>query len=142
MDFQEDRYFGFLVNQGFKGPFNFNIAYEMHTTYVRGKIIIDIAYDGGYQVYIVRTKRLIPELETGKKKLSDLDFSESSYHALTELDPKKKIFNSVDFNNQIDKQLWYYSKLLLDNPEILLGDLKKFNFFNILLRRLRSIKNH
>ncbi len=142
MDFQEDKFFGFLSNHGFKGPFKFNVAYEMHSTFVKGQIIVDIAYDGGFWVNIIKTKKLIPELESGNRKYSDFEPHEYLYYPLSLLDPKQKAYKSVSIDNQTDNQLWYYSKLLKENPEILDGDLRKFSLLNQLCRKLGLTKKH
>jgi len=129
-------YFDFLPNLGFKGPFEYNDGREMQSDYVKGDLIIKIAYDGRYWVYVIKTKRAISELEIGTKTLKDFDHKFYKSYDLEYLDPKKKLFNSVDFNNKPEKYLWYYSKLLRDNPEILSGNLSKFSLINYLLRKL------
>jgi hypothetical protein len=131
-----DKYFDFLLDNGFKGPFEYNLGHEMQSDYVKKDLIIKISYDGRYWAFVIKTKRVIPELESGIKKLKDYDWDLVTSHDLEYLDPKKRLFNSVYFDNNDKKYLWYYSKLLRDNPEILSGDLSKFNIFNYLLRKL------
>ena len=131
-----NNYFDFLPNLGFKGPFEYNYGHEMQSDYVKKDLIIKFAFDGRYWVYVIKTKKVIPELEEGTKTLKDLDFKLYRSYNLDYLDPNKKLFNSVDFNTSPEKYLWYYSKLLRDNPEILSGNLSKFNFINYILKRL------
>jgi hypothetical protein len=107
----------------------------MQSDYVKKDLIIKISYDGRFWVFAIKTKRIIPELESGIKTLRDYDWDLVTSYDLEYLDPKKRLFNSVDFNNKDEKYLWYYSKLLRDNPEILSGDLSKFNIFNYLIRK-------
>ncbi len=130
-----DKYFDFLPNLGFKGPYEYNCGHEMQSDYVKKDLIIKISYDGRYWVFVVKTKKVIPELEEGTKTLKDFDFKLYTSYDLEYLDPKKKLFNSVDFKTKPEKYLWYYSKLLRDNPEILNGNLSKFNLVNYLLRK-------
>ena len=131
-----NNYFDFLPNLGFKGPFEYNYGHEMQSDYVKKDLIIKFAFDGRYWVFVIKTKKLIPELEEGTKTLKDIDTKLYRTYDLEFLDTNKKLFNSVDFNNKLDKYLWYYSKLLRDNPEILNGDFSKFNFTHHLLKRL------
>ena len=137
-----ERYFDFLLKCGFKGPFSYSYIRELHTNYVKGNIIIDIVYDGGYWVNIYKTKKAILELELGTKRIVDLEFPEMKLYDLAGLDAKKQIYKSGYFNNNLEKQLCYYSKLLLDNPEILYGNLAKFNLINSLFRKLGLSKKH
>jgi hypothetical protein len=130
-----DNYFDFLPNLGFKGPYEYNYGHEMQSDYVKKDLIIKISYDGRYWVYVIKTKMVIPELEDGTKTLKDLDLKLYRSYDLDYLDPNKKLFNSVDFNLKPEKYLWYYSKLLRDNPAILNGNLSKFNIVNHLLRK-------
>jgi hypothetical protein len=130
-----DNYFDFLPDLGFKGPYEYNYGHEMQSDYVKKDLIIKIAYDGRYWVFVIKTKKVIPELEEGTKTLKDLDIKLYRSYDLEYLDPNKKLFNSVDFNTKPEKYLWYYSKLLRDNPEILNGNLSKFSIVNYLLRK-------
>jgi hypothetical protein len=131
-----NNYFDFLPKLGFKGPYEYNYGHEMQSDYVKKDLIIKFAYDGRYYVSVIKTKKVIPELEEGTKTLKDLDYKLYRSYDLEYLDPNKKLFNSVDFNTSQEKYLWYYSKLLRDNPEILNGDFSKFNFINYVLKRL------
>jgi hypothetical protein len=131
-----ERYFSFLLLQGFKGPFDYNYKREHYTDYIRKDIIIHLIYEGSYVVYVIKTKTIIPGLETGTKKVIDLESKDKNSFDLSELDPNRKLFKSVDFNDMTEKYLWYYSRLLRDNPEILDGDMTKFNLINYLLKRL------
>jgi hypothetical protein len=130
-----NNYFDFLPSLGFKGPYEYNYGHEMQSDYVKKDLIIKVAYDGRYWVFVIKTKKVIPELEEGTKTLKDLDTKIYKSYDLDYLDPNKRLFNSVDFNANPEKYLWYYSKLLRDNPEILNGNLSKFSFINFLFKK-------
>ena len=117
-----DKYFDFLFDDGFKGPYEYNDGHEMQSDCVKRDLVIKISYDGRFWAFVIKTKKVFPELECGTKKLKDFDRDLMSSYNLEYLDPQKKLLNSLDFNNKEDKYLWYYSKLLKDNPEILRGD--------------------
>jgi len=136
-----DKYFDFLLRIGFKGPFEYNYVREIHTNYVKGNIIVDLIYEGSFWVYVYKTKNCIPELELGTKRIIDLDYSEYKSYDLFNLDPKRLIYNSDEFNNQCEKDLWFFSKLLKDNPEILDGNFKEFNVIKYILRKTGIIKH-
>ena len=136
-----DKYFDFLLKAGFKGPFEYNYVREVHTDYIKGNIVIEIIYEGSFWVFVTKTKKYIPELEMGTKKIKDLDYSEYKSYDLFNLDPRRQLYNSVDFNNIDEKALWFFSRLLKDNPEILNGNLKKFNIINYILKKTGLIKH-
>jgi hypothetical protein len=56
---------------------------------------------------------------------------------LGNLDLDKKIYNAVSIENFSEKELWYYARLLRENPEILKGDLRKLKWKFWLLKKLR-----
>ena len=93
-----NKYFDFLIDLGFKGPFEYYYVREIHTNYVKGNIVVNIIFEGSFWVYIFKTKKYIPELETGTKRIIDLDYSEYKSYDLFDLDPKRHIYNSVEFN--------------------------------------------
>jgi len=136
-----DKYFDFLLRTGFKGPFEYNYVREIHTTYVKRNIIVNLIYEGSFWVYVYKTKKYIPELELGTKRIIDLDHSEYKSYDLFNLDPRRLIYNSVEFNNQIEKDLWFFSKLLKDNPEILDGNFKEFSVSKYILRKTGLMKH-
>ena len=142
MESSESEYFGFLTNHGFKGPFEFNVAYEQHSTFVKGNIIIDIANDGGFWVTIIKTKKLIPEIESGTKKYSELELNEYWDYPVSLLDPKHIRNQSLSIKTKPNNQLRYYFELLKENPEILDGDLRKFSLLNRLWKKLGLTKKH
>ena len=129
-----DYYFGFLKDFDFKGPFRYDYSRENHIDYIKGNLIIKFFWDGGPSVELIKTKKKIPELETGALKIIDIDFKDYIYYDITSLDYKKRYFNSVTFNDLGEKILWYNSNLLKSNTEILQGDLRKFNILNRFLR--------
>jgi hypothetical protein len=135
-----NKYFDFLIDLGFKGPFEYYYVREIHTNYVKGNIVVNIIFEGSFWVYVIKTKKYIPELESGTKRIIDLDFSEYKSYDLFDLDPKRYIYNSVEFNNQTEKDLWFFSKLIKDNSEILNGNFKEFNMIKYILRKTGIIK--
>lgn len=136
-----NKYFDFLIDLGFKGPFEYYYVREIHTNYVKGNIVVNIMYDGGFFVWVIKTKKYIPELESGTKRLINLDYSEYRSYDLFDLDPGRHIYNSVEFNSQTEKDLWFFSKLLRDNSEILDGNFKEFNIFKYILKKTGIIKH-
>jgi hypothetical protein len=136
-----DKYFDFLLRIGFKGPFEYNYVREVHTEYVKGNIIVEIIYEGSFWVFVSKTKKTIPELELGTKKIKDLTYFEYKSYNLFDLDPKRRLYKSVYFNNSDEKDLWFFSRLLQDNPEILDGNFKKFNSIYYLLKKIGLIKH-
>jgi hypothetical protein len=136
VDLQIERYLGFIPKLGYKGPFVFNYVREVHINYVKGNLIIDIVYDGSYNIQLIKTKKTLPEIEQNKLRFTDLAFREYKTYDLTVLDYKKKIFNSVSFRDKDEKILWYYSHLLIKNRQILSGDLYKLSLRYQILRKM------
>mgnify|MGYP001182256712 FL=1 len=138
MDLGIDKFFDFLVTDfEFKGPFSYSYVREYHTDYVKGNLIVKVMYDGGFWVGLIVLKNPNPEIETGKLRVVDIDYSKTKSYELEELDWKKKLWNSVSSSNFPDKSLWYYSKILKQNPEILEGNLKKLSMRYKLLKMLK-----
>jgi hypothetical protein len=131
-----NREFDFLNTSGFKGPFERNLSREMHAIYVKKCLILDFGYDGYYFIDLTKTKTLLPELEENIINIYDLDYSDFSHYELRKLDFKNRLFNSVYFNDRNEKFFWYYRQLLLQNPEILNGNLYKLSLKYRLLRIL------
>ena len=129
-----DKYFEFLKHYGFSDPIEYNYGREVHRDYIKGNLVISIAYEGSYWVEVIKTKITLPSLATGLTKIKDLDFKDKQFFDLTSLDSKKKLFNSINFDDEHEKNLLYYSSLLKSNPEILNGDLRKFTLTNRFLR--------
>lgn len=135
MDFLINKYFGVLSDKySFKGPFNYNYSRESYTDYVKGRIVVSIGYEGDYWVNIYKTKEQIPELQTGEKKIIDIDFKNKIGLSFNKLDRNRKIWNSVSNENFPDKKLWYYHRLISLNPEVLEGNFKKTSFIYRLKR--------
>lgn len=111
MDFWINKYFGFLVKEyNFKGPYHYNYVREAHTDFVKGDLIVKIAY------------------------------SELRYYDLSDLDRKRKLWNSVSSENFPDKSLWYYFNIIKMNPELLEGNFRKLTLRYDILKRLHLIK--
>ena len=132
-----NKYFNFLVTDfGFMSPITYNYVREIHTDYIKEDIIIMITYEGSYCCGIIKLKSIDYELLAGKKRSVDIDKNIERYYPLSMLDPKKRLYNSVSNDNFPDKDLWYCSKLIKNNPEILQGDLTKFSFTYRLLKKI------
>jgi len=140
MDDNINREFDFFNKLGFKGPFERTLSREIHAIYAKKCLILDIGYDGSYFISLKKTKTLIPGLEENKINIFDLDERDFKYYDIRTLDFKNRIFNSVYFNDRHEKFFWYYRRLLLQNPEILNGNLYKLSLSYRLLRILRLKK--
>jgi hypothetical protein len=131
------KYFTFLVNE-----YNFNklpeyqYVTEVHNDFIKRNIIIKIVFAGNYWIDIIDTKKPIADLLDFVKKTVDFDYSKFVRYNLDNLDPDKKIYNSMEFNNACEKNLWYYSKLLRENPQILNGDFWKLSLRYKIFRKL------
>ncbi|MBN2611453.1 MAG: hypothetical protein JXB00_07850 [Bacteroidales bacterium] len=134
MDLGINKYFGFLVaNFKFQGPYSYQYVREYHTDYVKGNLIVKVVYEGDFWVSLILLKNPNPEIETGKLRVVDLDYSEIKSFQVEALDRKKKLWNSVSSSNFPDKSLWYFSKILRQNSELLDGNFGKFTMrFRIL----------
>ena len=131
-----DKYFEFLKQYGFSDPIQYSYVRDIHRDYIKGNLVISIAYEGNFWVEIIKTKHTFPSLATGLSKVTDLDFKDKKSYDLNLLDSKKKLFKSINCADQDEKNLLYYSSLLKNNPEILNGNLRKFSFTNRFLRLL------
>ena len=137
-----NKYFGFLVNDyGFIKIPQYSYVREIHSDFIKDNIIIKLVYDGTYWLEILKSKEIEAELLNYKKTTIDFENSNFKRYNITKLDPSKKIYNSVSSNNFQNKDLWYFSKLIKDNPEILNGDFSKFNWKYRLLKKIGLIKN-
>jgi len=59
--------------------------------------------------------------------MSELDHRFIEFHYLSHLDPKKKLYNSIQNLTGHEKDLFYFAMLLKNNPEILHGNFRKFS---------------
>ena len=133
-------YLSFLVSDyGFYKVPDYQLASETHTDYVNRELIIKVVYNGSYWIEILKPNFDINELVENRRKT--IDFSSSKYrrYNLANLDLNKAIWNSVSSENFPDKELWYASKLLKDNDEILRGDLRKLNWMYRFKKKLKFI---
>ena len=141
MDFWINKYFGLLVKEyNFKGPYNYNYVREAHTDFVKGDLIVKIAYDGDYWVELIKTKKIYPNLENGTQKVTEIAYSELRHYDLSDLDRKRKLWNSISSENFPDKSLWYYFNIIKMNPELLEGNFRKLTLRYDILKRLHLIK--
>lgn len=131
-------HFDFLVQK-----FNFikipeyQFVREVHNDFVRENLIVKIVYDGNYFLEILKAKFDTHEIIAGKKRTVDYDYNNFYRYDLKNLDLNKEIYNSVSSGNAPEKELWYYAKLLNDNPEILKGNLTKLKWKYKILKRLK-----
>ena len=132
-----DNYFGFLEKSfGFIKIPEYGYSRELHYDYVKVGLIIKIVFDGDYWVHILKPKIDTQDILKGVKHSTDYEFSNFNWYKLSNLDSDKSLWNSVSSNNFPDKILWYNSKLLRENPEILNGNLKKLHWSYLILRKL------
>lgn len=134
------KYFDFLKQYGFSDLIEYQYVREIRRDYIKDNIIISIAYEGNYWVDFIKTKSIFPSLATGASKLKDLDFKDTQSYDLTVLDTKNIIYDAIDIDHEDEKNLWYYSSLLKNNPEILNGDLAKFSLTSRFLKQVGIIK--
>lgn len=132
-----EKYFGFLLEKGFSGPFVYMNKKEIITDFIKKDLIINVTYDGLYLVRVIKINDFDQDFESGKKRSSDLHLGEFDSFDLSVLDAKKKIYSSISCNDIYGKQLCYNAELLTIYPEILNGDLKKLKKRYQLLRKLR-----
>lgn len=132
------KHFGFLVDEfGFVKLPEYPYVREIHNEFAGGGMIIKLAYDGGFWVNILVPKFDISPILNGEKRTVDYDYSLFKVYDLGNLDLDKKIYNAVSIENYSEKELWYYARLLRENPEILKGDLRKLKLKYWLLKKLR-----
>tara|TARA_R110002051_G_scaffold296083_1_gene362075 strand:- start:2116 stop:2526 length:411 start_codon:yes stop_codon:yes gene_type:complete len=131
------KHFSFLTEKfGFIKVPEYNFVTEVHNDYVKEGIIIKIVYDGGYFIHVLKPRFDIKDIIDGKKRTTEFDFSKFKQYDLANLDLDGSIWNSVSSNNFPDKSLWYYSKLLMENHEILEGKLNKLTWTYALLKKI------
>jgi len=131
------KHFGFLTAKfGFIKIPEYQYAREVHNDYVKQGLIIKISYDGGFNLDVLKPKFEMKDILNGKKRTTDYDITSFKDYDLKNLDLNKKIWNSVGSDNAPDKSLWYFAKLLKDNPKILIGNLKKLNWPYFILKKL------
>jgi len=137
-----NNHFGFLEKSfGFIKIPEYGYSRELHNDYVKDGLIIKIVYDGDYWVDILKPKIDTQDILKGVKHSTDYKFSDFNSYKLNNLDLDKSIWNSVSSDNFPDKSLWYYSKLLRENNEILNGNLKKLGWSYLILIKLGLKKN-
>ena len=126
--------FNFLISDyGFKGPFQWNIAYEQEYTYVNGQIYINIAYDGAFFVSIGKTRKFIKEFSTGQLHLEQISYKEQTSHDIYDLLSKEEKIKISNEKNAVGV-LVYLANVIRKNSEILYGNWYKFSFFYRLSR--------
>jgi len=131
-----NEFFGFLNSYGFKGPYEYQYGRWEGEYYVKGKIIVDFSFDGYWSADIMKTKKYYKDLEDGKIKPYSNQIKLHHSNNLRFLDHERTIRKPINFDNDHDKELNYYSKLIKDNTEILEGNFEKFSIIYPLLRLL------
>ena len=53
------KHFDFLIDLGFKGPFEYCYVREIHTNYVKGNVGVKIIFEGSFWVCVIKTKKYI-----------------------------------------------------------------------------------
>ncbi len=114
----------------------YSFVREIHNDFVKDGMIIKIVYDGGVWINILKPRFEIKEIITGEKKTTDYPITKFKQYNLKNLDIDKTIWNSVNYDNLTDKSLWYFSKLLRDNNEILDGNLEKLGWSYRFMKKL------
>jgi len=133
-----NKYFNFLVTDfNFEKPVIYTYIREQHTDYIKENIVVKIIYDGGYWCNLIRIKNPDQDFLSDKKRVVDFSFTELKYYDLSKLDEGKKLYDSVSEEHfpKKEKELWYYSTLLKQNPEVLHGDFLKFSLTYRLLKK-------
>lgn len=132
------KYFNFLVEEyGFIRIPQYQYGREIHSDYIKDDLIIKLVYEGSYTLEILKAGKIEPELLDHSKTTVDFDHSYFKRYDIVKLDPSGKIYNSVSSDNFPDKDLWYFSKLLKENPEVLKGDFSIFTWKYRLLKKIR-----
>lgn len=131
------KHFGFLVQKFdyVKLP-EYQYVREVHNDFVGKNIVIKLSYDGSFMLEILKPKFEIEQLLNGQKRTVDYQYYSFDRYDLRNLDLNKEIYLSVSKDNFPDKDLWYYSKLLQENSEIVKGDLTKLKWTYWLLKRI------
>jgi hypothetical protein len=132
------KHFDFLIDKFnyVKLP-EYQYVREVHNDFIGQKIVIKLNYEGSFMLEILKPKFEINKLLSSVKRTVDYDYRLFDSYDLNNLDLDKEIYNSVSNDNFPDKALWYYSKLLKENPEIIMGDLTKLKWKFRLLKLLK-----
>ncbi len=128
-----NKYFGFLESDfGFKKIPEYNYAREIHNDYIKNDLIIKITYEGSFYVELIKSKVPEKDFPEGSKKTIDNNYFK--HYNLSQFDSNsgKKIFFK---ENDTEKDLLYYSEILKQNPEILIGNTFKFSFLYKILKK-------
>ena len=128
--YPSERYFKFLVlRHGFKGPFVRQAGHGHQVSYVNGLIVINLSCSGGCQGYITKLRRSYPRLESGEQYLSDVEYRDQYSKNLLSLLSKTEYreYCLYSYCRSSEAELSFLSQLVKLNPEILLGDWRKFS---------------
>lgn len=137
--YEVERKFNFLNTEyGFKGPFEWNVAYEREYTYVNQQYYLNVGFDGGFMISVGKTKQLIPELSTGELTLEDIGYKNRESRDLILLLSKKEK-NHFEMIKDPIESLSLYSEIVQNNPEILKGRWYKFSVRYKILIYIRSM---
>lgn len=132
-----NKYLGFLVEKfGYLKLPEYKYVREIHNDFVGKEIVIKLNYEGSFMLEVLKPNFKIENLLNGKKKTVDFEYSSFKRYNLRNLDLNKDIYNSISGDNYSNKDLWYFSKLLQENPDILEGDLTKLKWPYRFLKRL------
>ncbi len=135
-DLAVKEYFDFLITDyKFKTPVTYNYIREVHTDFIKDDIVVKVVYEGAYWCELIKLNKIDKGLLTGEKRIIDISYNNMTHFNLSSLDPSKKLYNSVSEDNFTNKELWYYSMLLKNNPEVLHGDFSKISIIYRLLKK-------
>jgi hypothetical protein len=129
-------YFGFLNTYGFKGPYEYILGHSQGEYFVKGKIVIVFHFEGYWTASIMKTKKYYKDLEEGKVNWYADGIKHFYFRDIKSLDRNCKKRDCIIFENDHNKELFYYSNLIQDNVEILEGNFRKFSPIYPLLRML------
>jgi hypothetical protein len=137
--------FEFLkIDYNYKGPFEWQCAYEKEYSYINGKLYLNIGFDGAFFFSIGETNKLTPELSQGKLNLGNIGYKERKSFDLTSLLSKEEKIHHSNIHSSID-ELIFWSNIIKRNSEILEGNWKKFSIkykvLNFLNTKLLKLKN-
>ena len=133
------KYFEFLKTEyGYSGPFEWQCAYDKEYTYVKGNHYLNIAFDGAFFLSVGETKKVIPELATGKLKLGDINHNERKSFDLMYLLSQEEKTAHHNINNS-DEELMFWANIIKNNSEILIGNWNKFSIKYKITKYIKTI---
>lgn len=87
---------------------------------------------------ILKSKKTELDLISGKKRTINYDSNFFRQYDLRHVDVDKRIFNSLNVHMSKEEEIKHNSNLLRQNPEILIGDIRKLTFRNYLMKKIKN----